>query len=651
MNPRERAGLIPHELPEYVQRPSDSVWMGPYEAQNVDLYGFVLASDHAALNRLLQRDLVVPSRGAVDYRSASEHILVVFTHVDRMTATMKPDCEWGSMQEFEAAIWCLAADMRDGHRLVWYLPYLYTDTGLPLTAGREVYGYPKQLGTFDDGYPSHLMQGGRTTVSATAIDTYSPQAYAQLLPMLSVHTRRPLPAGNANLEDLAAIATMLPDLIDISDHPTGPPPERSTVITGSDVDAPPPPAADPHWIGRVLDTLHSGLELVDEIVLASAMAANPTLVYLKQFRDVRCRDKACYQAVTEAPFTGLSRLDRAAGPRRLRGHLAELGQPADRRGPRDRRRRCADPDDGVPCSRELRGRPRLRGLAGADMSAAGADERHGGLPRVVVLGGGTGALTTAVAAVAARLAASTSSRSPSISRDGGSAARAPVAAAAHRRIEEHGLHIWFGSYHNAFSMLGRCHEELDERQEAYGLKRWDLAFKTMAESFTARREITVTDHDGCCWSHWRADFFNADDRRAMDRRRRTTGPSWATCRLPVARRRPARVARRIGSEHLWRGEERRGPGGSPVPATAALRAAVGGAARCATPATPSTSSTSSRARPSTTLAARARPGRSARSRRPATILEPRAGTAARRQRRRAPGVVRHRPACSRSPEA
>ena len=85
----------------------------------------------------------------------------------------------------------------------------------------------------------------------------------------------------------------------------------------------------------------------------------------------------------------------------------------------------------------------------------------------------------------------------------------------HRRIEEHGLHIWFGCYHNAFRMLGRCQDELNAAQDA-GVPRWPLAFKTMYESFRPWRDLTATDHDGCCWKLWEADFFNADDRLPWD---------------------------------------------------------------------------------------------------------------------------------------
>jgi uncharacterized protein with NAD-binding domain and iron-sulfur cluster len=82
------------------------------------------------------------------------------------------------------------------------------------------------------------------------------------------------------------------------------------------------------------------------------------------------------------------------------------------------------------------------------------------------------------------------------------------------RIEEHGLHIWFGFYENSFRLLNRCHEELDALAEGTeGRPRWELAFKSVEESFTRLDEIGVADHDGCGWKLWIADFFDDDDDR------------------------------------------------------------------------------------------------------------------------------------------
>ncbi|MFQ5529885.1 MAG: FAD-dependent oxidoreductase [Gemmatimonadota bacterium] len=44
------------------------------------------------------------------------------------------------------------------------------------------------------------------------------------------------------------------------------------------------------------------------------------------------------------------------------------------------------------------------------------------------------------------------------------------------RIEEHGLHVWFGCYDNSFRLIRKCYEELDRAPDA-PLARWDDAFK------------------------------------------------------------------------------------------------------------------------------------------------------------------------------
>src|SRR4029079_2727636 len=44
------------------------------------------------------------------------------------------------------------------------------------------------------------------------------------------------------------------------------------------------------------------------------------------------------------------------------------------------------------------------------------------------------------------------------------------------RIEEHGLHIWFGYYENAFRLIQDCYEELG-RPLNVPLATWDKAFK------------------------------------------------------------------------------------------------------------------------------------------------------------------------------
>jgi uncharacterized protein with NAD-binding domain and iron-sulfur cluster len=66
------------------------------------------------------------------------------------------------------------------------------------------------------------------------------------------------------------------------------------------------------------------------------------------------------------------------------------------------------------------------------------------------------------------------------------------------RIEEHGLHVWFGFYENAFNQVQRCYAELG-RPAGAPLARWDDAFKP--------HDFIVSEEKiGERWEHWPATF-------------------------------------------------------------------------------------------------------------------------------------------------
>jgi uncharacterized protein with NAD-binding domain and iron-sulfur cluster len=133
------------------------------------------------------------------------------------------------------------------------------------------------------------------------------------------------------------------------------------------------------------------------------------------------------------------------------------------------------------------------------------------LPRIAILGGGVGSVTAAVHLSEEGW----KERFGSITlyqqgwRLGGKGASG---RGRQQRIEEHGLHIWFGFYENAFRMLHRCHQELDAKATP-AVPRWSLPFKSVEESFLRCGDICLTDYDGCGWKLWIADFFDEDDDR------------------------------------------------------------------------------------------------------------------------------------------
>jgi uncharacterized protein with NAD-binding domain and iron-sulfur cluster len=138
-------------------------------------------------------------------------------------------------------------------------------------------------------------------------------------------------------------------------------------------------------------------------------------------------------------------------------------------------------------------------------------------PRVAILGGGAGGVTAALGLSKGdwpeRFSAITLYQQGW--RLGGKGA---CGRGRDLRIEEHGLHLWFGFYENAFGLLERCHQELDARAEGPTAEaRWPLPFTDMEHSFTALDELGVADYDGCDWKPWMARFSHDEDDRPWRR--------------------------------------------------------------------------------------------------------------------------------------
>ncbi len=297
--------MIPlSNLPDYVERGGEQVWRPPFSARQVDLYGFVVAADQAAIDAMLLHDLVQPSGGVVDYRSAHANVIVTFGEIGREGSLDPVDSRRGYISEREVSIWCLVADVAATGRLLWYLPYIFTDSEQTIATGREIFGYPKQLGYFDQDFPAALQPGGgATTVKTLAIDPFAPDSEATPREMISVVRA----SGDATIRTPSPIADELELFFPggfLLDHsrPTGSRPPASATITAAGAPAPPAARAAPPWLKGVLNALQGRSLTGQPGDLIVDMVENPTLVFLKQFRDVSCSTKACYQAVVEAPI-------------------------------------------------------------------------------------------------------------------------------------------------------------------------------------------------------------------------------------------------------------------------------------------------------------------------------------------------------------
>ena len=131
-------------------------------------------------------------------------------------------------------------------------------------------------------------------------------------------------------------------------------------------------------------------------------------------------------------------------------------------------------------------------------------------------------------------------------------------AALHNRIEEHGLHIWFGTYHNAIALMRRCYAELG-RPPGDPLATFDEAFK-------GQRRVVLTETVNGAERDWPIDFLDfpvlGHDQTVLTLLRRLVG--WILERARAVRDRLRRLGRPVVARHALERDHGRGDGGSRV---------------------------------------------------------------------------------------
>jgi uncharacterized protein with NAD-binding domain and iron-sulfur cluster len=121
------------------------------------------------------------------------------------------------------------------------------------------------------------------------------------------------------------------------------------------------------------------------------------------------------------------------------------------------------------------------------------EDQSTGRRKVAILGGGAGSLTAAFELTATPQLRETYEVTVHQLgwRLGGKGASGRRDVSGAQRIEEHGLHVWFGFYENAFDVMRRVYEELD-RPAGAALRTWRDAFHPTDEVVL----LDDTDKDG-----------------------------------------------------------------------------------------------------------------------------------------------------------
>ena len=251
------------QLPTYVIDGNLYDGLGAVQLSDVVMHNFCVPADSAKLQAWLDRTFAQPSGGAVAYRVLGDRVFLSFAEIGRLALIGPGNEARGYTSEIDVTIWILA--QREGLGLGgirWIPAYLFVDSGPALVSGREVWGFPKQLGRFDFQPPRPAPGcGPRTfTMDGWVVSPYGADSPARWATMFEARPAAPAtPSGVfGSLELLAdkAVERLTGDLVGVA--------------------------------GRAREALGQG---------------GMTMAFLKQFPDAADPFRACYQAVVEAAAT------------------------------------------------------------------------------------------------------------------------------------------------------------------------------------------------------------------------------------------------------------------------------------------------------------------------------------------------------------
>jgi uncharacterized protein with NAD-binding domain and iron-sulfur cluster len=463
---------MPANYPPYINGSVDiPVIYGPYLQKNSNLAAFLLKSDLKQLQKLCDTYLNIPGQDQFHYRPLLPYSFLIYSKME-ISSLDEEDKNMGWSIENDAGFWILTAAYKpsaDGKtstfdHLVWFLPYLFVDNSFAVPTGREVYGFRKMFSTFK---PFQTITDPTFSVETLAYKTFGPNIQAQQYPVLEIRRSQ---AKADTTSEVAQPASQ--DWTDSREAIDG----ILKFITQSD------------------DTRISLDSLNIVINLLNFFTKGVPLVFLKQTPYIGNTRQASYQAIVEAPavptaFHGggilFKKYELAINNLASEPIIADMGLTATPEGVVDV---IASAWVNIDFVMEQ----------GVEIWRAPFPKQ-----KIAVLGGGIGSLSAVYGLT----------NQPNWQelyditvyqmgwRLGGKGASGRNQA-ADDRIEEHGLHIWFGFYQAAFNMIQKCYAELN-RPDGAPLQKWDDAFKPLSY-------IVLEDYYKGKWEPWAFNFPTND---------------------------------------------------------------------------------------------------------------------------------------------
>ena len=417
-----------------------------------EMYGFFVRADTARLQATIDATLTAVAGAKMRFKVLSPFVMLTFTQVRHAHSTWPIDAAKGFGQEIDIVTWVMVGQVLNGESRisdVFFHPcHIWVDDCMALINGRELYGYPKYQCEYT--MPAEGEPATRFTLAAKGFQPFSPETPLAVHPLLEV---------NATSQGRAATPLVgLEDFI-----------EQALELMAANLPA-------------FLQLDKAGWERVAQMLRGMEVEQ----IFLKQLPDA-AGIKAVYQALVTAPakVTAVRQVQLLGDEYECVLHPFDSFPLADTLGLRLGAQEAILPfhlslDFEVTPGKEL-----------YDNSSVAPE-------KIAIIGGGVAAMTAAF--YLSDEPGWQNQREITVYQTGwrlggkGASGRNPALG---QRIEEHGLHIWFGFYDNAFKTMQRTYELLD-RPEGAPLRCWRDAFKE-------QHFITLTESVNGEWRMWPVD--------------------------------------------------------------------------------------------------------------------------------------------------
>ena len=255
-------------LPGFAFAPDRVTALGPYIHHDVTMHSFCVPGDRAKIGTFLDQLFKIPSGGVVSYEPLISQLFLSFARIPRVRAG-GADAGRGVVPEVDVALWALAR--RAGTLTEWrWIPlFLFVDNAPAMATGREVYGFPKQIGRAR--FPMTAPSAGPFSVSTLVMDPFATSTLAGWRNVFRVEATTS-PVG----------AELIGETAELGEAAV----ERLTSVASDEEK-----------------------KLFDLPGLGDFLGFNVPvkMAFLKQFPDVANTSKACYQAIVEAEATPITR--------------------------------------------------------------------------------------------------------------------------------------------------------------------------------------------------------------------------------------------------------------------------------------------------------------------------------------------------------